>query len=556
MALADPLIIKELTITHGRDPDNIKWEIIKNNQSFGYFEDIVIEESMLGTVPTGTLILKDQGDVAADFNFTGKDKLKIVIIDITGIERVFDNFYIYQVNRLTNYQTTETPKIISLKFVDGSYFTNSRVSFDFEEDIKLIAATGETDSWIKDIFNQYFPNQQDKIWITQTSNYAWLKNKNLTYPVGRRFDNTKFLTLLNYLSEYATSTPAITTEKTKQRTFAYESSLVEDSTKEEPIPTQEPFPDMFFWKDLHTINFVSVRELIDTDPVSIFSVTDTEAYSGPISDQDTPIKIDYIEQYTTSFMDLENNGAFASYYERIDPNLDDPISFLLDQRNSLTKKNVYYNITDFAPVSAYNFYDSVTSKWKVEDAPKFENFPLELNDAIVPPQKPSDPIYVKRFYDPDAYGFFDNSAENSPYIEPIYTYRTNSGFTLSNEYSSRASTNYWQCMFDIEEEDPNEKAQESGSDATIKEVAKKYIVFKKINAENTAHYYKLRSLKEKWNVYKYVICCIYRPAIEPFWALITNARQIPGQTWRQGVAYEYSWSEINFFPTGIFWIYI
>ena len=379
MALADPIIIKELTITHGRDPDNIKWELIKNNQSFGYFEDIIIEESMLGTVPTGTLILKDQGDIAADFNFTGKDKLKIVIIDITGTER------------------TETSKLISLKFVDGSYFTNSRVSFEFEEDIKLIAATGETDSWIKDIFKQYFPDQEDKIWITQTSNYAWLKNKNLTYPVGRRFDNTKFLTLLNYLSEYATSTPPITTEKTKQRTFAYESSLVEDSTKEEPIPTQEPFPDMFFWKDLHTINFASVRELIDTDPVSIFSVTDTEAYSGPISDQDTPIKIDYIEQYTTSFMDLENNGAFASYYERIDPNLDDPISFLLDQRNSLTKKNVYYNITDFAPVSAYNFYDSVTSKWKVEDAPKFENFPLELNDVVVPPQKPSDPIYVKRF---------------------------------------------------------------------------------------------------------------------------------------------------------------
>jgi hypothetical protein len=249
-------------------------------------------------------------------------------------------------------------------------------------------------------------------------------------------------------------------------------------------------------------------------------------------------------------MDLENNGAFASYYERIDPNLDDPIAFLLDQRNSLTKKNVYYNITDFAPISTYNFYDSVTTKWKVADAPEAENFPLDLNDIVIPPEKPSDPIYVKRFYDPDGYGYFDNFTENSSYSEPIYTYRTNSGFTLSSEYSSRASTNYWQSMFDIEEENPNEIVEDAGGDS-LKEVAKKYIQFKKINAENTAHYYKLRSLKEKWNVYKYVICCIYRPAIESFWALITGARQIPGQTWRQGVAYEYGWSEVNFFPTGI-----
>lgn len=523
MALADLVTINSITITHGHN--GTIWTIANGNQTYGLFEQLLIDEGIFGTVPSGILVIRDPADAAADFNFSGKDKLTFSITDRNNKTIIVDDLYIYQVSRGTDYVDKTTPKLLNLKFVHESYFYNERVPVDIIEDIKLVCnatTTGELtgDSWVKDMFSIFFPG--DAYNVSKTTNYAWLSNKPITYPAGTKTDQIKVLNLLNYLAENANV---------------------------QNIQVSAPVADVFFWKDMLSTNFMSLSKLIDAAPVANYTTIERDSYPGddgdPASSREE--KIDSVNVIPNiSFMELENSGTFGAYYERIDPNFENPYFKFMDDTESVTKKNVIYRIKDLFPPAIYNFYTSGTDTdypldFTPQDVIKFDDFRLEYlsnNTTGVTLTH-----YSRRIYPESSFGYYDESYYNSSSSEPSYSYYSLEGVTALQNVPSRNTVTLWQTMFDIDEADPF-------GDTTNRtlNIPRTYINIKKSLFTKNAAFFKLRKLKEKWNIFKNVVCCINN-GNDSFMAVITGSAGLTAlSSPTKAKAYAYSWEEVEAVP--------
>ena len=525
MSVANFTTIIELKITHGRD--GTEWFIVNPsnpNQSYGYFESLTIEEGILNVIPSGTLVLRDEGDLISDFNFTGKDKFYLRIKDSGDNEIELSNYYVYQVARATDYQKRNDPRFVTIKFIHESFFFNERSIFEFEEDIKPISKKGKEDSWVGQIFAKYFPEdwERDTAYASDTKNYAWLKHKNLVYPNGRKADQTKILNLLNYFAENAN------------------------------VDNDPPRADFFFWKDLTGVNFLSLGDEIDASetPEGRYGVYDRDSIAP-----DGIVKIDDISVFNFSFMDLETSGAFQSYYERVDPNLDQPHFYLMDSTNSLKTKIINFNFLDYYP-GFVDYLDKPEDKkgsepiggesWEPDgNIANYEiiNFGGQEID-ISALQGATAVRYTKRLYDEEKFGYFDHSFNNNYDDEPKYFLNTDAGITFNDFSNNRTTYKLWQTMFDIDEESPID------IDDSTKNIGKLFVTLKKSKRDAANTYFKLRNLKEQWNIFKYVVCCIRKPQKEEFWALLTGYSSV-NESYTKAKAYKYDWKEIFFLPTGI-----
>jgi hypothetical protein len=525
MSVANFTTIVELKITHGRD--GTEWFIVNptnTNQSYGYFESLFIEEGMLNVIPSGTLVLNDVGDILSDFNFTGKDKFYLKIKDSDGNEIELKDYYVYQYGRLTDYNDKTSPRLLSIKFIHESYYFNERSVFEFEEDIKPICKTDNEDNWVDRIFSQYFSSDWNagKAYASDTKNYAWLKHKNLAFPNGRKTDQTKILTLLNYLAENANA------------------------------DSDPPRADFVFWKDLSGVNFLSIGDELDAspEPQGKYGVFERDSIAP-----DGVVKIDDINIFNFSSMDLETNGVFQSYYERVDPNLDQPHFYLMDSSNSLKTKIINYNILDY--YDEFPYVDKVPSEkepkggseppetpggvaWNSDsDVANYEiiNFGGQQID-ISSLQGATSTKYTKRVYDEEKFGYFDYGSNNSSIIESPYYYNTEGGITNTNFFSNRRSSVLWQTMFDIDEESPLDP------DNPATNIGKLYIQLKKQKKDAANVFFKLRNLKEQWNIFKYVICCLRQDSTFDFWAIVRPKSIAASKT---GIN-TYSFKEVYFIP--------
>jgi len=525
MSVANFTTIIELKITHGRD--GTEWFIVNPsnpNQSYGYFESLTIEEGILNLIPSGTLVLRDEGDLISDFNFTGKDKFYLKIKDSSDNEIELSDYYVYQVARATDYQKRNDPRFVTIKFIHESFFFNERSVFEFEEDIKLISKRGLEDSWVGQIFAKYFPEDWERgtAYTSDTKNYAWLKHKNLVYPNGRKADQTKILNLLNYFAENAN------------------------------VDNDPPRTDFFFWKDLTGVNFLSLGdEIAASEKVEgTYGVYDRDSIAP-----DGIVKIDDISVFNFSFMDLETSGAFQSYYERVDPNLDQPHFYLMDSTNSLKTKIINFNFLDYYP-DFVDYLDKPEDKkgsepiggesWEPDgNIANYEiiNFGGQEID-ISALQGATAVRYTKRLYDEEKFGYFDHSFNNNYDDEPKYFLNTDAGITFNDFSNNRTTYKLWQTMFDIDEESPID------IDDSTKNIGKLFVTLKKSKRDAANTYFKLRNLKEQWNIFKYVVCCIRKPQKEEFWALLTGYSSV-NESYTKAKAYKYDWKEIFFLPTGI-----
>lgn len=522
MSVANFTTIVQLSITHGRD--GTVWNIVNSenpNESYGFFERMNIDEGILSVIPSGTLVLRDEGDIISDFNFTGKDKFYAKLKDSRNNEIELLDYYVYQVARATDYQKKGEARLVTIKFIHESYFFNERSVFNFEEDIKFICRQGSEDNWVGRIFQQFFPRDYpNNAFASNTGNYAWLKHKNLAFPNGRRADQTKILNLLNYFAENSNA----------------------DNTD------QIPRADFFFWKDLTSVNFLSIGDEINANsiPDRKYGIFDRESI-GP----DGVIKIDDISVFNFSFMDFETSGGFQSYYERVDPNLDQPHFYLMDSTNSLKTKIINYNILDY--YSNFAFVDKVPSEQpkEGEEGPPGTEWIPDPNVAdyeIINFGEPQIDIsslrgatstkYTKRVYDEEKFGYFDYGFNNSFYSEPSYFYNTDAGITKMDSTSSRRTSMLWQNMFDIDEESPLDK------DDDTKNIGSLYISLKKSKSTLASVYFKLRNLKEQWNIFKYVICCLRQESSFEFWAIVRPKSIAPSKT---GIN-TYNFQEVYFIP--------
>jgi hypothetical protein len=196
----------------------------------------------------------------------------------------------------------------------------------------------------------------------------------------------------------------------------------------------------------------------------------------------------------------------------------------MDSTNSLKTKIINFNFLDYYP-GFVEYLDKPEDKkgsepiggesWEPDN--NIANYEIinfggqEIDISSV--QGATAVKYTKRIYDEEKFGYFDFSSNNSDYYEPSYFYNTDGGITFDNFKSGRRTAMLWQNMFDIDEENPIDTQ-------TNKNIAKLYIQLKKdkSNAANT--YFRLRNLKEKWNIFKYVICCLRQEAMFDFWAMV------------------------------------
>ena len=521
MSVANFTTIIELKITHGRD--GTVWNIVSPdnvNQSYGYFERLFLEEGMLNVIPSGTLILRDEGDIISDFNFTGKDKFYLKIKDSDGNELILEDYYVYQVSRATDYQKKGDTRFATVKFIHESYFFNERSVFDFDEDVKYISRQGTEDNWVGRIFQQYFSKDYNagRAYASNTKNYAWLKHKNLAFPNGRKADQANILTLLNYLAENA------------------------NADNVDGIPRA----DFFFWKDFSGVNFLSIGDELNANPQpeAKYGVFDRDSIAP-----DGVVKIDDIATFNFSFMELERSGVFQSYYERVDPNLDQPHFYLMDSSTSMKTKIINFNILDYYP--DFIFVDKAGeaelkegeveqgTQWEANsDISNFEIIGFGDQEIDISSTQGSTAVkYTKRIYDEEKFGYFDYSYNNSYYDEPAYFYHADAGITNDNFKSSRTTSMLWQTMFDIDDEDPIDRQTNKNIGSIFIQLRKE-----KENAANT--YFKLRNLKEKWNIFKYVICCLRQESMFEFWAMVFP-KQLHAQ--KTGINL-YDFREVYFIP--------
>jgi hypothetical protein len=250
-------------------------------------------------------------------------------------------------------------------------------------------------------------------------------------------------------------------------------------------------------------------------------------------------------------MELERSGAFQSYYERVDPNLDQPHFYLMDSTNSLKTKIINYNVLDY--YSNFGFVDKAPGEptKKGEEGPPGTEWIPDPNVAdyeIINFGEPEIDIsslgkatptkYTKRVYDEEKFGYFDYGFNNSFYSEPSYFYNTDAGITKTDSTSNRRTSMLWQNMFDIDEESPLD------ADDDTKNIGKLYITLKKNKSTLASVYFKLRNLKEQWNIFKYVICCLRQESIFDFWAIVRPKSIDPAKT---GIN-TYSFQEVYFIP--------
>lgn len=552
MAVANLLSINSIKITHARTKK--EWVIVTNNQSNGYLEQLTFDESIFGTIPSGTLILRDPGDMIGDFNFTGKDLIQINITDRFEETINLPYYYVYQAARATDYADRTQPRLVILKFIHESYFFNERLPFKFEEDIKDICkatseGTFDGDNWVQKLFEQYFIGEEYN--LSSTENYAWLKPRPMTYPSGRVVDHSKVLTLLNYLAENA-------------------------NTKKEEDKTRA---DFFFWKDLKSTNFISLGELITKNSKMDFVIQARDSLDT--SDETGRQKIDSVRFHPAlSLMELENSGAFSSYYERVEPNLSNPFFNYSDYGVGISRSNVLFNIADHFSQNIYKIYQTAPTAQNpfepgfTENLIQGDQLNLEFYDRAVGTTMAA---YTKRFYDDGKFGYFDGAFYNNSVYEPAYSFYTEQGVTAEELMGHRQTQLMWQTMFDIDEfnpvvgqttTDPGGGLGDGGldegggfppelftsslkaTDTNDKNIAKIYIDIKKTAAQKRATYLALRRIKEKWNIFKYVVCCL--DSNTSFWALITGASAITGATqntaYTKAKAYRYNWQEVEFFP--------
>lgn len=214
-----------------------------------------------------------------------------------------------------------------------------------------------------------------------------------------------------------------------------------------------------FWQDLKKWHFRSVESLIKEQDGS----ARTYKVSIDKTGKDKVQNFRMVKQIDQS--ELLNSNAYKSFYVNVEPNYDDVYSDYMPTNDKLLKSRIDYDyITDY-------------ESWSHIEANPVLPSSLEYTDGN------SDELHD------DVYGWFNLGEYNNQHPTK---------FDYLDNDNNKNDTQAWQTNFDITDLDA--------------EVLKK-IRFDVINPaeENYESYARKRLLKEKWNVYKYSVCCEKQP---------------------------------------------
>ena len=244
----------------------------------------------------------------------------------------------------------------------------------------------------------------------------------------------------------------------KPHLMQYMNYLAENSVSEDNASAA----NYLFWQDLDQWHFRSIDSLIRNGDVKPYKVDPTS-----FSDKDTITSFTFSKKINQK--ELLNSPAFKSFYTHICPAYYDSYANYMTTKDKLIRSSV-----------SYDYFDDY-DKWSHLEG--YQLLPDKLNNDNSTGVSVFDSFY----------GFFNINEYNDPSPTKL---------DYSTSTTDKNTTYSWQTMFD----------QTDLSIDPLKII--KTDVFSADNLDLINQYASKRLLKEKWNVYKYSICCEDQPTPE------------------------------------------
>jgi hypothetical protein len=396
---------------------------------------------------------------------------------------------------------------------------------------------------INELAKRYFDGE--KFEIEGTDNSIMLSPKKFTYPNKKLTKNMNLLQLINYATKYAWKKANETVDGEDDSATAY---------------SEYGWSNYFFWQDLDGWHFKSANKMI-SDCKSKKQIK-KYSFNQDVLSSERIRKLDVISDFSISR--AFSDGMLYSYYKRIEPNYTDIYARFLSEDKKYNETTYEYNYgNDYSPIIEQKrmlpdvVFDPISGeevdlpKWikerknnelKVEDNLFGHYNFLQFNDKK--------DLYriIGRGSDVDA--TFENEASNI-----LSNSEELSDYTLYQD-------NMWQEMFDCVDimgsyepvEEPTEEPPVEGFEGEEQPTQTKEKLddcsvlrkIKKIKAKtfkNKSLYKRAMDYKEKWNVYRYSICCESQEQEDSnFFAIIKDHKKIAPNIYR------YAWAKVILIP--------
>lgn len=346
-----------------------------------------------------------------------------------------------------------------------------------------------------------------------TLNYVWLKPKQVSMPTRKKLEKMNFLQTIEYCKNYAIS-------ENNQYAVNY-----------------------YFWNDLSGWHFKSIDYMIRNQKkeIPVFSISSNVIDSRRIYSFD--VHSDFSEYSAIA------NKSIYSYYYRLFPDYYSPYSRFMDDREKYITEKIIYNYRRMYPQIAHVESSDIYKEKTVQEIDSLENPSLLFNDSMY------GWLNQRGFNDSDSVnsilllgdelitqGGTEDPGDPQPPGEEGRALLLDGDDERSGEiyvpfdlaHFDAYETNKWQEMHDI--------TNLNG------EILKKIVTeIKQPVFTAKKRYRDALAYKEKWNIYKYSVCCSVdeTESTDEQSSIMVVIKE--SDTIGRNI-YRYSWSEVVFIP--------
>ena len=365
---------------------------------------------------------------------------------------------------------------------------------------------------INEISNSFF--QGENFEIEATDNTIFLSPHRFSFPSRQITKNMNLLQLINYCTRNAWKAGSSSPQSNRG------------------------WANYAFWQDLFGWHFKSIHKMVQdgqANSIQEFSLT------GNIQDQKRILKLDPMSDFSES--KAWSTGMMYSYHTRIEPNYSDLYSRFMNDDNKYTENSYEFNYaTDYSPMIEPGkflpptYRGNLLADWIVGKA----NESLIIKDSLFGwydnrqhNNKTDIHRIIGRGRDKNAPGPLGATGENAVLsMDPISLKE----FCDYNYYQD----NLWQEMFDC---------VRVGSPENLNEDFCNLYKLTRIKANTfnaKKQYNAASSYKEKWNVYRYSVCCEVPESEQrtSTFAIIKGHHKLAGAS----NIFEYDWAEVCIIP--------